>query len=159
MESEPSVPSPRERIEKIAEELRQRALERKRREEAERAEQVLTSDGIVHGPTRAEAILAALRAVAWAPFTFIVLLGAVDLVVGEKWMNRHAQGLPVNWRLGLLGTSVVGFFVVALFSNVPPRLLRTVRVRVFEKGRLEPYFLMLAIGVYLSFIVLILRSR
>jgi len=159
MASEAPAPSPKERIEKVAEELRRRALERKQRDEAERSEQVLTQDGIVHGPTKAEVILAALRSVAWAPFTFIVLLGTIDLIVGERWVNRHAAGLPVNWHLGLLGTSVVGFFVVSLFWNVPPRLLRNVRVRVFEPRRLEPYLLLLAIGLYAAFFIAALRSR
>jgi hypothetical protein len=159
MESEPPAPSPRERIEKVAQQLRQRALERKQRDEAERSEQVLTSDGIVHGPTRAEIVLAALRSLAWAPFTFIVLLGAIELVVGERWVSKHAVGLPVDWHLGLLGTSVVGPFLISLFWNVPPRLLRTVRVRVFEKKALEPYFLLVAIGVYAAFAVAALRLR
>lgn len=141
----PEQEAHRARLNAFADTLRERERERSRVEDAARDEIVPNDAGVVHGPTRAEIIVAALRAVALAPI--LVLPAACLLVLLEVFLGAAVR-TDMRMVVSVYGTTVALAFLIPVLEKLGARHLRLVRARVFEKGSIEPYFAIAAIGLY-----------
>jgi hypothetical protein len=135
--------------------------------EARKLLDALARDGdeLVHGPSRAEVLLALLRAVAFTPTLTLFALGALER--HHKELETLTAGYSLlPWPL-LIPPSVFGAIVlVDLAAKARARRPAQVRLAVFEKGRrrLLPLALIawcaaqLAIVVWMKYAPLVVRK-
>jgi hypothetical protein len=117
------------------EEIEAEVAARRAREVALRPQRAGAEDGIVHGPTRAEIMLAVLQAFVFAPIPAALAGGLLDSTVSLATIEKRLAMVKGQASVALFGTAFVAIFIALLASKARARRLEDVRVLVFEPGR------------------------
>jgi hypothetical protein len=153
--ADPGRESPQEKLRRVARQLRERAEERRKKGDLERIELTWADGRIVHAPTRAEAILAFLRAGVLAPLLIpagaFAFRHASTAVLGNFARQLDAFG-PLMFVTAILMTILLAKLAPAL----KPRDMSLARLRVFERGSMEPYILLSLTGGVLFFVIAVM---
>ncbi len=107
-------------------------------------------EGTIHGPTRAEAVLALLWAAVLAPAVGAAVSVVAERALGPKTLARISTTFAGHsaWPLTFYGTGFALTFLVLLLPKVAPRRVEEARVFVFERAR--------AYGPHVVLVVLLL---
>jgi hypothetical protein len=153
----PEEVAQRERLRSFAGYIRALGVQRRRQEIAALEEAIPNDEGFVHGPTRAEIVVAALRSAAWAPLLVCptsVLSAAIESVIGRQPSLQTARG-----ALSLWGTVVAVFFLWQLVQKLGARRLVAVRAEVFGKKGGDARLYVVFIGIYVLIVAVAFAGK